>query len=188
MAACSKLIVGLGNPGVGYALTRHNAGFWLLDAVAAQAQAQFVRKRKFNAMLAIIGDLYLLQPQTWMNNSGESVAAVAAFYNVPLGNILVAHDEVDLPLGRIKLKFGGGTAGHNGLADITRRLGSSDYWRIRIGVGKPPVGGVHDYVLAVPPQEEMQTIKAEIDTVLAVWSDIACGDYERAMLALHTVK
>lgn len=181
----SKIIVGLGNPGDSYANTRHNAGFWLIDALAAKRGAAFSFKKKFNADIAVVGDLKLLKPQTFMNNSGAAVVAVAAFYQIRAADILVAHDEVDFPAGVVKLKFGGGAAGHNGIKDISRCLGGDSYWRLRLGVGKPAVGGVENYVLQTPPPPQRERIDAAITRALAVYADIVADDYNTAMQKLH---
>ena len=188
-----NLLVGLGNPGAQYENTRHNAGFWLLDKLAKKRDFLFASKSKFKADIAVITGvigggvgLKLMKPQTYMNNSGSAVAAVAAFYNILPADILVAHDEVDLPAGVVKLKFGGGTAGHNGLADISRCVGGTPYWRLRLGVGKPPFGGVEQYVLQKPPTAERALIDDAIARVLAVWNDISGGNYDAAMNTLHT--
>lgn len=180
-----KIIIGLGNPGATYLATRHNAGFWLLDAVARRAQLCFSPKRKFNAEVAGGGGVYLFKPQTFMNLSGETAAAAIDFYRVAADEVLVVHDEVDLPPGTVRLKKGGGDAGHRGLADISRRIGSG-YWRLRIGIGKPPVGGVEDYVLQPATEIERRQIEDAIGSVLAVWDKLLAGDYNNAMQILHT--
>lgn len=186
-----KLLIGLGNPGADYAPTRHNAGFWLLDAAAKRLKIAFTRQPTLNADIATRGGLRLLKPQTWMNNSGAAAAAAAKLYGAAAQDILVAHDEVDLPPGIIRLKFGGGTAGHNGLADICRRLGDNNYWRVRMGVGKTADGAegadsTGDYVLRAPAAAEAALICAAIERFVAVWHDIAADDYQRAMRVLHT--
>jgi aminoacyl-tRNA hydrolase len=136
-----KLFVGLGNPGPEYAATRHNAGFWWIDELARRLNANLVLERAYKGRVArasVAGQsVWLLQPQTFMNLSGQSVAALARFFKIAPAEILVAHDELDLPAGEAKLKFGGGHAGHNGLRDIHAQLGTADYWRLRLGIGHP---------------------------------------------------
>ena len=135
-----KLIVGLGNPGKKYESTRHNAGFWLVERLAAQHRLTLRKEPKFNALVARLttasGQAWLLLPQTWMNESGSAVGALAQFHKIAASEILVAHDELDLPPGGVKIKQGGGHAGHNGLRDIIEKLGSPDFWRLRIGIGQ----------------------------------------------------
>src|SRR5688572_4047517 len=130
-----KLIVGLGNPGKKYENTRHNAGFWWLEVVARASRADFRRESRYFGEVARVpgADLWLLKPDTYMNESGRAVAALAMFYRIQPADILVAHDELDLPPGGIKLKFGGGLSGHNGLRDVAPALGTQDFWRLRIG-------------------------------------------------------
>ena len=177
------LAVGLGNPGAQYAQTRHNAGFWFIDAVAARDNAAF--SAKFHGQFAKTPHYRLLRPATFMNDSGRAVAAASAYFRMSPESILVAHDEADLPPGAIKLKFGGGDAGHNGLADITRAIGG-DYWRLRIGVGKRGGGDIARYVLSRAPHEESEAIDRAIDRALNVWQHICAGDWQTAMLKLHT--
>ncbi|MBY0445297.1 MAG: aminoacyl-tRNA hydrolase, partial [Burkholderiales bacterium] len=136
-----KLIVGLGNPGSDYAQTRHNAGFWWVDEVAKDANASLRHDNKFHGLAAKArlhgSDFWLLEPQTFMNRSGLSVVALAQFYKILPAEILVVHDELDIPAGQIKLKQGGGNGGHNGLKDIQAHLGTPDFWRLRVGIGHP---------------------------------------------------
>ncbi len=190
-----KLVVGLGNPGSKYEKTRHNAGFWWLDRIAAQLRATFRRESRYQGAVAKIatdhGDLWLLKPETFMNNSGQAVGALAGYYKIAAKEILVAHDELDLPAGGVKLKFGGGLSGHNGLKSIAANLGTQDFWRLRIGIGHPrdsaaSQGEVVDYVLHAPRAEEQGAIeKAEI-RALDVWPQIIADEMESAMLKLHT--
>lgn len=184
-----KLIIGLGNPGADYTATRHNAGFWFLDALAQREQAVFSPKSKFKAEVAAAtgtgGGIYLFKPQTFMNLSGETAIAAANFYQAEGAQVLVAHDDVDFPPGIARLKQGGGSAGHRGLADITRRIGGG-YWRLRIGVGRPAQGGVEDYVLRAPAAAERQQIDDAIAAALGVWDILLAGDYNNAMKTLHT--
>ena len=187
-----KLIVGLGNPGSKYARTRHNAGFWWLERLVQKINAEWHDETRFHGRIAkLSGDRWLLLPQTYMNESGRAVAALAAFHKIAPGEILVAHDELDLPPGGIKLKFGGGVAGHNGLKDIAAHLGSNDFWRLRLGIGHPrdqtaSEQEVVDYVLHPPRVEEQTLIDGAIIRSIEVWPLIAGDDMETAMLKLHT--
>ena len=185
-----RLVVGLGNPGREYARTRHNAGFRFADALAARLGASFGVEAKFAGDVAKAGELRILKPSTYMNLSGRAVAAVARFFAIAPDAILVAHDELDLPAGDAKLKFGGGHAGHNGLRDVVPQLGTADFWRLRIGIGHPrdsdvPQQDVADWVLKPPRPEEAGPIDDALARALAAWPDIAAGDMKRAMTALH---
>jgi len=187
-----RLVVGLGNPGREYDATRHNAGFWFADALAGRLGAAFVNEGKFHGQVAkTLGDLRLLKPGTYMNLSGRSVSALARFFAIAPAEMLVAHDELDLKAGEVKLKFGGGHAGHNGLRDIGAQLGTPDFWRLRLGIGHPrdseiPQQEVVDYVLKPPRGDERRAIEAAIDKAQDAWPAMAAGDFERAMLVLHT--
>ena len=186
-----RLVAGLGNPGRGYAATRHNAGFWFADELAAKSGAAFAHESKFSADVAKSADIRIVKPMTFMNLSGRSVAGVARFFGIAPDAILVVHDELDLKPGDAKLKLGGGAAGHNGLRDIQAQLGTADFWRLRLGIGHPrdsefPEREVVDYVLKPPGGDERAAIEAAIDRALASWRDIAAGDMERAMTTLHT--
>jgi len=186
-----RLVAGLGNPGRGYARTRHNAGFWFADALAARLGATFAHEARFAADVAKAGDVRICKPMTFMNASGRSVAAIARFFGVAPDAILVVHDELDLLAGDAKIKLGGGHAGHNGLRDIHAQLGTPDYWRLRLGIGHPrntemPEREVVDYVLKPPDTADRDAIEAAIDRALGVWPDIAAGDMERAMMVVHT--
>jgi peptidyl-tRNA hydrolase, PTH1 family len=188
-----KLIVGLGNPGRKYEATRHNAGFWWLDALARVAGVSFRHEARFQGEVARVaaGDLWLLKPETYMNASGRAVGALAGFYRIAPVDILVAHDELDLAPGAVRLKFGGGLSGHNGLRDIAPTLGTQDFWRLRIGIGHPRdlAAGqqqVVDYVLHAPRAEERGAIDDALDRALAVWPLISAGDLQGAMHRLHT--
>jgi PTH1 family peptidyl-tRNA hydrolase len=187
-----RLVAGLGNPGREHAATRHNAGFWFVDALAARLGAAFVNEGKFHGQVAkAAGDLRLLKPGTYMNLSGRSVSGLARFFAVAPQEIVVVHDELDLSPGEAKLKFGGGIAGHNGLRDIAAQLGTLDFWRLRIGIGHPrdssiPQQDVADYVLAPPSASDRGAIAAAMDRGLDAWPAIAAGEFERAMLVLHT--
>ena len=186
-----RLVAGLGNPGRGYARTRHNAGFWFADALAARLGATFAHEARFAADVAKSGDVRICKPMTFMNASGRSVAAIARFFGVAPEAILVVHDELDLSAGDAKIKLGGGHAGHNGLRDVHAQLGTPDYWRLRLGIGHPrntemPEREVVDYVLKPPDTADRDAIEAAIDRALGVWPDIAAGDMERAMMVVHT--
>ena len=186
-----RLVVGLGNPGREYARTRHNAGFRFADALAARLGATFGVEAKFAGDVAKAGELRILKPSTYMNLSGRAVAAVARFFAIAPDAILVAHDELDLPAGDAKLKFGGGHAGHNGLRDVVPQLGTADFWRLRIGIGHPrdsdvPQQDVADWVLKPPRPEEAGPIDDALARALAAWPDIAAGEMKRAMTLLHT--
>ncbi len=189
-----RLVVGLGNPGREHAATRHNAGFWFADALAAKLGATFNGEAKFQGQVARAADgLRLLKPGTYMNLSGRSVASLSRFFALSPEDVLVAHDELDLLPGEAKMKFGGGVAGHNGLRDIAAALGTQDFWRLRLGIGHPrdssiPQQDVADYVLAPPSRDDRAAIDDAIARSLDAWPAIAAGDFERAMLLLHTRK
>ncbi len=190
-----KLVVGLGNPGSKYEKTRHNAGFWWLDRIAHQERAQCRRESRFQGAVAKIstsaGELWLLKPETFMNNSGQALAALAGYYKIAAQEILVAHDELDLPPGGAKLKFGGGLSGHNGLKSIAANLGTQDFWRLRLGIGHPretvaSEQEVVDYVLHAPRVEEQQAIEDAMARAMEIWPLIVADEMEAAMLKLHT--
>jgi len=189
--ASIRLVVGLGNPGAEYEETRHNAGFWFVDRLAGEGGVSLRLETKFHGVLGRLrqGDqeCWLLKPSTFMNLSGRAVLAVAHFYKILPNEILVAHDELDLEPGMVKLKFAGGHAGHNGLKDIAAQLGVPDFWRLRLGIGHPGNRGqVKDYVLHRPGKEERAAIDETIDQALKVWPKVLNGQQEAAMLALHT--
>jgi len=191
MGSPIKLVAGLGNPGREYARTRHNAGFWFVDALAGKLGTSFAAEAKFSGEVARAGDVRLVKPTTFMNLSGRAVAALARFFAIEPESILVVHDELDLKAGEAKMKFGGGHAGHNGLRDIQAQLGTSDWWRLRLGIGHPrdsdvPQQQVVDYVLKPPRSDEGTAIDEAIERSLAAWPAIAAGDMERAMMSLHT--
>jgi PTH1 family peptidyl-tRNA hydrolase len=194
MGAPIRLVAGLGNPGREHLATRHNAGFWFADGLAARLGVPFVNEVKFQGQVArATQDLRILKPATFMNLSGRSVAGLARFFAIDPDEILVVHDELDLLPGDARMKFGGGIAGHNGLRDIAAQLGTPDFWRLRIGIGHPrdsviPERQVVDYVLTPPSPDERPAIEAAINRCLDVWPEIASGDFERAMMVLHTRK
>jgi PTH1 family peptidyl-tRNA hydrolase len=188
-----KLVVGLGNPGKKYERTRHNAGFWWVERLANGHRAAFRADGKFHGAVAKLtdgADAWLLMPDTFMNNSGRAVTALAAFYKIEPREILVVHDELDLAPGVARMKFGGGASGHNGLKDIIECLGSKDFWRLRIGIGHPRDTAteqeVVDYVLHPARAEEQSLIDDAIARSLEVWPLLAEDRQEAAMLKLHT--
>jgi PTH1 family peptidyl-tRNA hydrolase len=185
-----KLVVGLGNPGREHENTRHNAGYWWVDRLAALAGASLRAEARFHGYagrLAANGkECWLLKPTTFMNVSGRAVQALAQFYKIALADVLVVHDELDLPPGEVKLKKGGGSAGHNGLKDITAHLGP-DYWRLRIGIGRPASAEqMVNYVLNAPRREELVLIEDAMTRSLDVWPLLLECKAEAAMLKLHT--
>ena len=185
-----RLLVGLGNPGPEYEATRHNAGFWFIDEVARKLSVTLTPERSYFGLVARVnrpdGPVWLLQPMTFMNLSGKAVAALARFFKIAPGEILVAHDELDLMPGQAKIKLGGSHAGHNGLKDIHAQLGSADYWRLRLGIGHPGVKAeVINYVLRKPPLAEREAIEKIIDQAVQVLDLILAGDMERAMMKVH---
>ena len=183
-----RLVVGLGNPGKEYERTRHNAGFWLVERFA-QANGMVLRKDpKFKALVGKhASGAWFLLPQSFMNLSGQPVQMLAGFFKIKPDEVLVVHDELDFPPGTVRLKQGGGIAGHNGLKDISQRLATHEYWRLRLGVGKPPAGTEGaDYVLQKPSAEDRAAIEAAIEKSLAVLPQILAGDVQAAMNKLHT--
>ena len=185
-----RLIVGLGNPGREYAETRHNAGFWWVEGVAAQTSAVFRPEKKFHGLAARVaersGELWLLKPETYMNASGRSVAALAGFYKIAPAEILVVHDDLDLPPGTVRLKKGGGHGGHNGLKDIIAHLGTPEFWRLRIGIGHPGERSeVVNYVLKAPTATERRLIEEAVEHSLGALPRLLSGDFGGAMNKLH---
>lgn len=190
-----NLIVGLGNPGPDYASTRHNAGFWFADALARSQGASLKSESKFHADVCKLSlprsdgarqECWLLKPTTFMNRSGQAVASLAGFYKIPVTNILVVHDDLDLPAGTVRIKQGGGHGGHNGLRDIIAHLGDN-FLRLRIGIGHPGKGNdVVGYVLNRPSKPEDALIQDALDAALSVLSQLTGDDIERAMQQLHS--
>lgn len=188
-----QLLVGLGNPGAEYEDTRHNAGFWWIDEICREHGCTLSGEAKFfgRAGRLKLGphEAWLLQPTTFMNASGRAVAALARFYRIAPHNILVIHDELDLPPGNAKLKRGGGNGGHNGLKDISAQLGTPDYWRLRLGIGHPgEKSAVVNYVLHAPAREENALITHTIAGSADLLPQLLSGEFEAAMLKLHTRK
>ena len=185
-----RLIVGLGNPGPEYETTRHNAGFWFVDEVATRLSARLAPERSYFGLSARVNvggrPLWLLEPTTFMNLSGKSVTALARFYKIAPEEILVAHDELDLLPGQVRLKQGGSHAGHNGLKDIQAQLGSADFWRLRLGIGHPGVKAeVIDYVLRRPPAAERAEIAKSIEQACQGLDLLLAGDMERATMKIN---
>ena len=185
-----RLFVGLGNPGPDYATTRHNAGFWWLDALASQLGAQLVPERSYQGLVARFnrpgGPIWLLQPMTFMNRSGVSVATLARFFKIEPAQVLVVHDELDIQPGLAKLKFGGSTGGHNGLKDIQAMLGTADFWRLRLGIGHPGVRAeVVNYVLKKPSAENRLAIDKASDQSLKAVDAMLAGQMDKALALVH---
>jgi peptidyl-tRNA hydrolase, PTH1 family len=188
-----KLFVGLGNPGPEYEATRHNAGFWWIDALARDLKLTLSPERSYHGLVARtqVGGrpIWLLEPQTFMNVSGKSVAALARFFKIEPNEILVAHDELDVGPGQAKLKLGGSHAGHNGLRDIHAQLGTADYWRLRLGIGHPGVKSeVVNWVLKRPLKEQREAIEDAIVRTLHAFPALVAGEMDKATLLIHTSK
>lgn len=191
MSSPIRLIVGLGNPGAEYAETRHNAGFWLVDRLAQRHGAQFKVESRFHGQCCRIcvggAECWLLKPTTFMNRSGQSVSSLANYFKIPLEEILVAHDELDLAPGAVRLKQGGGHAGHNGLRDIISAMGGRDFWRLRIGIDHPgSARQVVDYVLGRPARDDADAIGGAIDAAEMALPEILAGEFQRVMHRLHS--
>ncbi|MFC5520335.1 aminoacyl-tRNA hydrolase [Polaromonas jejuensis] len=186
-----KLFVGLGNPGPEYEATRHNAGFWWIDALSRELKAPLSFDKSYHGQVAratVNGQtVWLLKPLTYMNLSGKSVAALARFFKISAAEVLVAHDEMDIVPGQVKLKLGGSHAGHNGLRDIHAQLGTPDYWRLRIGVGHPGVKSeVVSWVLKKPSQEHRVAIEDGIARCLKAVPELLRGEMDKATMMIHT--
>lgn len=188
-----RLLVGLGNPGPEYESTRHNAGFWWLDAVARELKTSLVMDKTYHGLVArtnVNGQtVWLLKPQTFMNLCGKSVAALARFFKIQPQEILVAHDELDIVPGEAKLKLGGSHAGHNGLRDIHAQLGTDDYWRLRLGVGHPGVKSeVINWVLKKPSLDHRVAIDQSIARAITALPNLLAGEMDKATMLVHTSK
>lgn len=188
-----KLFVGLGNPGPEYEATRHNAGFWWIDALARDKKLMLSPERAYNGLVARMQvggqPVWLLEPQTFMNVSGRSVSALARFFKIEPNEILVVHDELDVVPGQAKLKLGGSHAGHNGLRDIHAQLGTADYWRLRLGIGHPGVKSeVIGWVLKKPLKEQREAIDDAIVRTLHAFPALVAGEMDKATLLIHTSK
>ena len=186
-----QLIAGLGNPGSKYEQTRHNAGFWFVDAVARRYDVVFHAENRYKSDVArcrIDGhDCRLQKPMDFMNCSGMPVASLASFFRISRQAILVVHDELDLPPGTVRLKKGGGHGGHNGLRDLIPNLGGTDFLRLRIGIGHPGHrDDVTGHVLKPASREDRDAIETAIDAAVQVLPDIVAGNLDRAMRTLHT--
>jgi PTH1 family peptidyl-tRNA hydrolase len=186
-----KLIVGLGNPGEKYERTRHNAGYWWVDAIAAGKRAAWKKETKFSGSTARVEEggreFVLLKPATYMNESGRSVSALLRFFKIEPAEMLVVHDELDLPPGTVRMKRGGGTGGHNGLSDIAEAIDSKDFWRLRIGIGHPGnKDDVPDYVLKRASGAEQAAIDVPFERSLELVARIAAGRLQDAVTWLHT--
>ena len=186
-----SLIAGLGNHGSEYADTRHNAGFRFLDLLLAGRGQALKSEGRFAGRVAKLGiggrDVWLLAPDTFMNHSGESVGKLARFYKIPENEILVVHDELDLPPGVARLKLGGGAGGHNGIADVIEKLGTPDFHRLRLGIGRPASSAqVVSFVLKKAPAAEQTLLDEAIHAALGAIEDIVHGRLQQAMNALHS--
>jgi len=191
LTADIRMIVGLGNPGADYVDTRHNAGFWLADQIAADRGVSFRFEKRYNAdeckFKAAGKDVFLLKPMTFMNRSGQAVSALARYYKIKPEQILVIHDELDLPPGTNRIKQAGGHGGHNGLRDIVNHLGSREFFRVRVGIGHPgDASQVINYVLHKPSVADLNAIEAANRDTLAVMPLVFEGRIDKAMQALHT--
>lgn len=183
-----KLVIGLGNPGAEYSETRHNAGFWFCERLADELKTSFGKEARYHGWVANARDagIWLLMPATYMNESGRAVQALAHFYRIQPDEMLVVHDELDLPPGRMQLRFGGGLGGHNGLKSLTAHLGTQDYWRLRVGIGHPgDRNEVVNYVLKPPRKEEREEIDATLDRALLAWPQLAKADFNAAMQKIN---
>jgi peptidyl-tRNA hydrolase, PTH1 family len=188
-----RLFVGLGNPGAEYEATRHNAGFWFIDELARDWGVSLSVQSQYFGWVGSMGHgdnkVWLLKPGTFMNRSGQAVAALAKFFKIPPEAVLVVHDELDIAPGEAKLKFGGGHAGHNGLRDIHARLGSADYWRLRIGIGHPgDKNEVANWVLKKPAPDQREAIEQAVARSLKAANDLRMGEMNKATATIHTSK
>ena len=187
-----RMIVGLGNPGPEYELTRHNAGFWFVDNL--NTGDRWNREAKFSAKFAKVKiggeDVLLVRPQTYMNRSGLAVGSIAHFFKIKPEEILVVHDELDIQPGQAKLKRSGSTGGHNGIKDIVKALGTQNFWRLRFGIGHPRNVNAHipviDYVLQRPRSEDMDKIVDAINRAIPLMPEVCGGQMEKAMMELHS--
>ena len=185
-----RMLVGLGNPGQEYEGTRHNAGFWWIDEAARVLGTRLMHDRAYHGLVARVnrpeGPVWLIEPQTYMNLSGKSVAPLARFFKIEATQILVVHDELDLPPGQMKIKQGGGVAGHNGLKDIQAQLGTADFWRLRIGIGHPgDRSEVANWVLRKPAPDQREAILKCVAQSIEALPLLLDGPMERAMMKIH---
>ena len=186
-----KLIVGLGNPGKDYQEHRHNAGFWFVESLASSKGSKFTSQSKFLGETSSIAfdsnKVFLLKPKTFMNNSGASIKSFLSYYNISPDETLVVHDELDLPIGAVKIKLAGGHGGHNGLRDTIKALNSKDFYRLRIGIAHPgSKDDVVDYVLDAPSKFELSSIEQGMSNAMNIIEMLVNGNFEDAMKALHT--
>jgi peptidyl-tRNA hydrolase, PTH1 family len=188
-----RLIVGLGNPGGQYERTRHNAGFWFVDELARQLRGDWRHEGRYTAAVCRARwpdsgeDVWLMKPQTFMNRSAQAVQPFMSFYRVDVSEILVAHDELDIPSGTVKMKLGGGTGGHNGLEDISQRLGTRDFWRLRLGIGHPGHKDlVTGFVLGCAPHEEQARLTRMIEESLGLIPYLDAGRIQDGLTWIHT--
>lgn len=185
-----RCIIGLGNPGEKYQDTRHNAGFWFVNALARRYGLQLRPQSRFFGQVTKLSlpaaDCWLLEPATYMNRSGQAASALARFYRLTPEQILVAHDELDLPAGTVRLKKDGGHGGHNGLRDIISALGSKEFYRLRIGIDHPGHRDqVTDYVLSRPSRDEQKRMEEAIELAIGQMEDLLAGNYQQLMNRLH---
>ncbi len=190
MPSAIKLIVGLGNPGPEHLMTRHNAGFWFADVLAAKYLLSFRSESRFKSEVCRLStvdhDCYLCKPMTFMNSSGQPVQTIASFYKIALNEILVVHDEIDLEPGVVRFKQGGGHGGHNGLRDIIEKMGGNEFYRLRIGVGHPGSSSeVVNYVLDRAPAEGEDLVMQSIGDVMEMIPQILSGEFHKVMNMLH---
>ncbi len=185
-----RLFVGLGNPGKNYNSTRHNAGYWLVDELAQSENLQWQQESRFRGWLSRLDfgttKIFFLKPETFMNNSGESVRAVVNFYKIEIQNITVFHDELDFEPGFVRFKRNGGAAGHNGIKSIIAHLGASKFERVRLGIGRPEQNfGISNYVLHKPGGEEKKLIDGVIAKLVSDKNDLFEGAIDKLMLKFH---
>ena len=186
--AALRLIVGLGNPGAEYTKTRHNAGFWFCERLAQQLDVPLKSESRFKSLVGNVRSdgIWLLLPQTFMNDSGQAVRAFTQFHKIQPAEMLVVHDELDIPPGQLRLKLGGGAGGHNGLKDISSHLASQDYWRLRVGIGHPgDRNEVINYVLKPPRQEERSEIDQALARALESWPQLKRAEFHALMQHLN---
>jgi len=190
VASSIKLVVGLGNPGRQYEQNRHNTGYWFVDLLARRYGSDFKLESKFHGSACRVrvgaGECWLLKPSTYMNRSGQSVSSLAKYFKIAPPQILVAHDELDLAAGEVKLKLGGGHAGHNGLRDTISAMGSKEFWRLRIGIDHPGARDqVVDYVLGNPSRDDAIAIESRLEVAADLFPRILAGESQAVMNELH---
>jgi PTH1 family peptidyl-tRNA hydrolase len=181
-----RLLVGLGNPEPEYQGTRHNLGARLARRLAQMSGSSFTYQARFQSLVLKQGEFYIALPQAYMNCSGQAVVALANFYRFVPSQVIVFQDELDLPVGRVRLKYGGGAGGHNGIKDIVQKLATPDFWRLRLGIGRPVRQATADYVLQLPSRAEEPLVEAALDQVICNMHLLLSGDYAELMQRLHT--